>query len=297
MKAHEIIDRLASLDEQAPVEEPQVEPDVLPEEPAVEPREPAPRRGPRRDPYTVPPDFEPGQMPRPKAQDEGSDDMASIQSWLEATQQPIQDWEWDGSELRLLMDDGSTEVYTRPQLEQTGVFSGEMAMAESRHFTQEDVEAAANAALEHDDGEAPGPGPFGPPAEEVVVDGPPPDVEEFVSEAPPDEAAGVLDQLLGRASSAPASPEDGAGEAEVIHVEGDEAEELTAAVSDVVNAILGIVQKDSGEKTPDSEPDSEPKKKKSDDEKDDKPKKEKDEDEDDDEKPAKKDAKEDNEKE
>jgi hypothetical protein len=206
MKAYEIIDRLAALDEQAPVEEPQVEPAVTPDEPATEPAEPGPGRSP--DPYELPPDFEPGGLPHPKAE---QDDTAVISAWLEATQQPIQDWEWDGNELRLLLDDGSREVYTREQLEEIGVFGGELAFAES---------------------------------EETAAVEPPTDEDEDEPVAPPGEAAGVLDQILGRVPSGSASV--GEIEPEVIHIEGEEAEKLTQAVSDVVQAILGIVDKEFG---------------------------------------------------
>ena len=105
----DIIDRIASLDE-ATVAEPTVEPTEAP--PTERPTE-RPTRRPSRSPWTMPPDMEPGQEPRPKAEDES----AEIENWLEATEQPIRDWDWDGNELRLALDDGTTEVYSRGQLE------------------------------------------------------------------------------------------------------------------------------------------------------------------------------------
>lgn len=224
MNAHELIDRLAALDEAAaPVEEPVTEPGI--EEPQIEPdAPPAPRRG--GSPYELPPDFEPGQMPRPKAESE------AIDKWLQATQQPIQDWEWDGQHLRLLMDDGSTEVYSRRQLEQTGVFDqGELAFAESKHPIGEAEDDEKN---------------------EPVTDNteglpPMPDDDQEINdvaagEASPAEAAGTLDMILGRTavSAGPPLP----SEPEVINIEGDKAEQLAQAVGDVVQAILGIVSDD-----------------------------------------------------
>jgi hypothetical protein len=156
MNARDIIDRLATLDE-ATVAEPEVEPDVMPAEPSAPPAPSRPRREPAPDPWSVPPDFEPDQMPRPKAEDE----TESIESWLEATQQPIRDWEWDGQELRLLLDDGSTESYTRQQLDEIGVF-GQMAFAESEE----------------------------PPTELALDDRPP--------SGPDEDATGTLDAILGR---------------------------------------------------------------------------------------------------
>lgn len=222
MKAYQLIDRLASLDEAAPVEEPIVEPTEAP--PAERPRTPS--RRPSRDPFELPPDFEPGQMPRPKANDESE----QIGNWLKATQQPIQDWEWDGHELRMLMDDGTTEVYSRGQLEEAGVFAGETAFAESL----EDEGGA--------EGESLYPDPVGPDMETV-------DAAIAAEEVPNDEAAGTLDFILGRNSGgcecgAPA-PE--AAAAEIVPVEGEKAEELVQAVGDLVGAIIGLVGAGAGE--------------------------------------------------
>lgn len=222
MKAHEIIDRLALLDEQAPVEEPPVEPGIAPEEPATEPGDPGRRQSP--DPYELPPDFEPGGLPHPKAE---AHDSEAIRGWLEATQQPIQDWEWDGHDLRLLMDDGTTEIYNRGQLDQLGIFDGEMAFAESQDDASPD-EASAYPDIE----------------------GPDPDsVQSAIAaeEPDPNEAAGVLDQILGRVPCGSAPVGEIASEPEVIHIEGEAAEKLTQAVSDVVQAILGVVQGETGE--------------------------------------------------
>jgi hypothetical protein len=294
MKAHEIIDRLASLDEQTTTEEPAVDPGILPAERPTEPDRPAtPRRS--NDPYELPPDFEPGQMPRPKAEDESGD----IQGWLEATQQPIQDWDWDGQELRLMMDDGSTEVYSRQQLEEIGVFSGEMAfaMGESeedftgieqrakgliaqwvRYALRSNIDPKDKAAYQEWLSGQQQPthvlspqtwlGRFGRAQEDFQpdaennespygdVEGPDPESVQaaIAAEEPPNEAAGVLDQILGRTpssscASTEAEPMGDAGQ--VIPVEGEKAEELTQAVSDVVNAILGIVADVSGEEAPD----------------------------------------------
>jgi hypothetical protein len=208
MKAHQIIDRLARLDE-APVEEPQIEPDVAPTEAPPAPSRPSTR--PSSDPYELPPDFDPGQMPRPKAED---DEAAAINDWLEATQQPITDWDWDGTELRLLMQDGTTEVYTREQLDEIGIFSGEMAFAESQSGLFEDC------------GECP---------EDLTG-------EEFAAagpvDAPSGEATGVLDQILGRT---PCAAPSATTQTQTIQVDGEKAEELANAVTDVVQAIIGIV--------------------------------------------------------
>lgn len=245
MKAHELIDRLASrLDEQGPVEEPVIEPGTIPEEPEFAPdAPPAPRR--TRSPYELPPDFEPGQMPHPKAENDETD---SISNWLEATQQPVQDWEWDGHELRMLMDDGTTEVYSRRQLEEVGIF-GQAAFAESEesgafNFSPEDLES---------DGE------------ETIEENP-----VFGEPAPEENAAGTLDMILGRTPCSACSDTETemAAKPEVISVEGEKAEELTAALGDVVSAILGLVQGDEGfENKPEEEDDD------SDSEKDGKPKK------------------------
>lgn len=223
MKAYELIDRLASLDEAATVEEPVVEPETIPgQEPAL------PSRRPSRDPFSVPPDFEPGQMPRPKAQDESG----QISAWLSATQQPIQDWEWDGRELRMLMDDGSTEVYNRVQLEQSGVFDDSAAFAEA-------LEDLGMGGEGEGDGESLYPGMEGPDQETVQA--------AIADEQPSNEAAGVLDQILGRTSScgcAGGEPEMGG---EMVPIEGEQADNLVQAVSDVVSAIIGLVGGEGGE--------------------------------------------------
>lgn len=230
MNAREIIDKLARLDEQSPVEEPVVEPGVEPAEPDFpEPTEPTRRPGRRSNPYEMPPDFDPAVMPRPKAEE--IDDVEAIESWLEATQQPIDDWDYDGNELRLHMLDGTVEVYSRGQLEQAGVFADESALAMAESMAEDDF------------GETPEPIE----GEEVVVDGPPEDVEAFLSNADHDEAAGVLDQLLGRSCPNNEPAEDIEGEETVIHVDGEEAEELGQAVTDVVQAIIGIVKGAEGE--------------------------------------------------
>jgi len=223
--ARDIINRLAALDE-ATVAEPEVEPDVIPAEPAAPPAPSQPRPTPRHDPYTFPPDWdEPGQMPRPKAED----DTESIEGWLQATRQPITDWEWDGQELRLLMNDGSTEVYTHQQLSDIGVLNGEMAFAESQ------VSEECECEHEHEEGA-------------------------------PDEATGVLDAILGRAPC-PSSPQ----AEEMVQIEGEPAEKLAQAVSDVVTAILGIV--DQGGEAPEGGEKPEADKKPEDSDKDEKPSK------------------------
>lgn len=248
MKAYELIDRLASLDEASTVEEPVVEPETIPgQEPAL------PTRRPSRDPFSVPPDFEPGQMPRPKAQDESG----QISSWLSATEQPIQDWEWNGRELRMLMDDGSTEVYNRVQLEQSGVFDDSAAFAEA----MEDLADEGNGG-----GESLYPGMEGPDQETVQA--------AIADEQPSNEAAGVLDQILGRTSPSGgcAGGEPGMGASEVIPIEGEQADNLVQAVSDLVSAIIGVAGGGGGE-APDMDKSEDKEDDKSDDKKSDKPKK------------------------
>jgi hypothetical protein len=168
----------------------------------------------------VPPDWEPGTFPRPKAEDESE----AIESWLEATQQPIQDWEWDGSNLRLLLDDGSVETYTREQLDEIGVF-GQMAFAEG---IQEDDDHKGDEKGEEDEedredkegeesrsGEGPGESGF-----------------SFDGEAGPAEPVdSTISGILGN--------ESGEGEIEVI--QGEPANQLTQAVDNLVQAILGVV--------------------------------------------------------
>lgn len=217
MNARDIIDRLAALDE-ATVAEPEVEPDVTPAEPQAPPAPSRPRREPAPDPWSVPPDFEPGQMPHPKSED----DTESIQNWLEATQQPIQDWEWDGENLNLLMDDGSTETYTRQQLDEIGVFG--MAFAESKEDDEHGDESETGA-------------PTGLDGDFEVPDG----LEQSLEAGgePAENANGTLDAILGR-TPAEAAP-GGERETMVAHVEGEAAAELTQAVSGVVSAILGVV--------------------------------------------------------
>ncbi len=259
MQVHHLIDRLARLDEEAPVEEPAVEPGVAPEEPTVEPSDPG--RRPSRDPYELPPDFEPGGLPHPKAEAESE----AIRGWLEATQQPTQDWEWDGHELRMLLDDGTTEVYGRSQLDQLGIFSGEMAFAESEQtdnpkgpdmFSDDQAETETETDLV--------------PAE----NGP-------AGEHPGNEAAGVLDQILGRSPCGSAPVGEIAPEPEVIHIEGEAAEKLTAAVSNVVQAILGVVASgEAPDKASNKASDTDKSEDKSKDKKSDKSKSDKDKDED-----------------
>lgn len=223
MKAYQLIDRLASLDEAAPVEEPIVEPTEAP--PTERPRTPS--RRPSRDPFELPPDFEPGQMPRPKANDESE----QIGAWLQATQQPIQDWEWDGHELRMLMDDGTTEVYSRQQLEEAGVFVGETAFAEGLEGE------------EGEEGDSLYPDPEGPDMETV-------DAAISAEEVPQENASGTLDMILGRT---PTCGCDQGGEMpgemgmSAVAVEGDKAEELVQAVGDLVGAIIGLVGSGAGE--------------------------------------------------
>ncbi len=238
MNVRDLIDKLASMDE-ATIAEPEVDPDVAPpaERPAAPPAPSRPQTRPRPNPYSVPPDFEPGQMPRPKAQDESS----SIEEWLEATQQPIQDWEWNGQELNLLMDDGSTETYTRQQLDEIGVF-GQTAFAEAVEDPQtveDPPEDFGSTGME-----------FNPASVEQAAEGHGLDMPGEEGELDPelakhldidDEgggAEGTLDTILGRSGGGGAGLGD---EAEVIQVSGEAGNELTQAVSDVVSAILGAV--------------------------------------------------------
>jgi hypothetical protein len=237
MNVRDLIDKLASMDE-ATIAEPEVDPDVAPpaERPAAPPARPQPR--PRPNPYSVPPDFEPDQMPRPKAQDESS----SIEEWLEATQQPIQDWEWNGQELNLLMDDGSTETYTRQQLDEIGVF-GQSAFAEAVEDPQtveDPPEDFGSNGMEFDpaavEQAAEGHG-LDMPGEQGDLD---PELAKHLDIDDEGDAEGTLDTILGRTGGE--EGESGLGdEAEVIQVSGEAGSELTQAVSDVVSAILGAV--------------------------------------------------------
>ncbi len=172
-------------------------------------------------------------MPRPKSGDE----TESIQSWLEATQQPIQDWEWNGQELSLLMDDGSTETYTRQQLDEIGVF-GEMGFAESledENFDPQAVEAAAEGQDE----------PMGPPEPSSELD------PEMAQHLEMDDAGGTLDTILGRndvgvgAGGEPGEPEVTSASV-VIEVPPEDAAQT---VSDIISAILGVepAHKEGGE--------------------------------------------------
>lgn len=248
MNVRDLIDKLASMDE-ATIAEPEVDPDVAPptERPSAPPAPSRTQPRPRPNPYSVPPDFEPGQMPRPKAEDESS----SIEQWLDATQQPIQDWEWNGEELNLLMDDGSTETYTRQQLDEIGVF-GQMAFGEAvedpqtvedppenfggngMDFNPGSVEQAAEGhgmgldadGVEHGTGAN---------LDNIELD---PELAKHLDIDDEGGSAGTLDTILGRTGG----DEGGLGDdAEVVHVEGEAATELTQAVSDVVSAILGAV--------------------------------------------------------
>lgn len=222
MNARDIIERLAALDE-APAA-PEVEPDVAPDvDPDVAPSAPpAPRtpREPSPDPWTVPPDYEPGTFPHPKAGDESE----AIEGWLEATQQPIQDWEWDGENLRLLLQDGTVETYTRQQLDEIGVF-GEMAFAES---LKEDEDEGEKDGDKDEGGEEGG--------EAESSDEPPFGKEE--GGEPGEDAGGC-----------PGAPQDdtiaailGTADMNPEVVAGEPAQQLTQAVDQLVSAILGVVQ-------------------------------------------------------
>lgn len=218
MHPRDIIDRIASLDE-ATVAEPTTEPTEAP--PTEIPTE-RPSRRPSRSPWTMPPDMEPGQEPRPKAEDEA----AEIEGWLEATEQPIRDWDWDGNELRLALDDGTTEVYTRGQLEEIGVFGGQMAFAESEE-------------PDNDQGLPPMPD-----DDQAINDFATGEGEAMVAageDEPKMDADGTLDMILGRTPT-PAEPAAGGeGTIEVIQIDGSQAGEIMGAVSDLVKAIIGTV--------------------------------------------------------
>jgi hypothetical protein len=266
MHASEIISRLLG---EATTVEPEVEPSVAPPETSPPPaRRSAP--APTRDPWSVPPDWEPGPMPRPRAEDESG----AIESWLQATQQPIEDWEWDGENLRLLLDDGSTEAYSRAQLDEIGIF-GQQSFAESEEPSFVTDQGQGTGAMLS-------PMELSPElSQHLEIDGP---GEE--------DATGTIDALLGRTSGGN-EPAGSLGQEEVIQVEGEPAEQLTQAVSDVVSAILGVVQTASGgevpaigdesgaESEPDDEGDNKPPKKKKDGKKEEKSKKDDDDKEDD----------------
>lgn len=283
MKPHILIDRLAALDE-AEIAEPEVAPGV--DEPATEPQR-APSRAPRRDPFELPPDFEePDKLPHPKSE---GDESESIRAWLEATQQPIQDWDWDGTKLSLMLDDGSTEIYDRRQLEELGIFDTgqEMAFAESRYFTMEEVRAAGENFMKEN------PNLVGPDGGTGAMLDNEPDLGELgrflddenapesmsgedLSQAEPigDDATGTLDMILGRTPCSGASVAAGP---EVIELDGDAAEEIGTAVGDLVGAILGVVGGKGGGNEPEKKDDSKADKKddKEGSKKKDKPKKEK----------------------
>lgn len=230
MNAREIIERLAALDE-APVAEPETAPDIA--EPEVEPSAPPapsrPSREPSPDPWTVPPDYEPGEFPHPKA----GDDTEAIQSWLDATQQPIQDWEWDGQMLKLLMLDGSVESYTREQLDEIGVL-GQMAFAEGlEDFKGESDDDEPKG--EADDAEPKGEDDDAPECPSEGADGPPGGED-------------IIGGILGTAAPGP----------DVEVVQGGPAEKLTQAVDDVVQAILGVVSQVAAGAPVDGEVEGEP---------------------------------------
>jgi len=122
--------------------------------------------------------------------------------------------------LRLLLDDGTTEIYSRQQLDQVGIFDGEMAFAESEESSSEC------------------------PCSQGV---------------PEEKPLSVLDQILGRSPCDSSTPDELSAGPEVINIEGENAEKLNTAISDIVNAIMGIV---GGETAPEekSEEDQEAKK-------------------------------------
>lgn len=123
-RAQQIIEELAALIE-APVEEPVVEPEI--DVPTERPSAPPPQRERRPAPWRIPPDMEPDTFPRPKAEDQ---EAHQIERWLQVTQQPLDDWEWDGQTLTLMLRDGNVETYDRRQLEEIGILS--QAFAESK---------------------------------------------------------------------------------------------------------------------------------------------------------------------
>lgn len=224
MNARQIIDRLAALDEASPapdIAEPEVDPGIAPpqrepdRDPGVDPN----------DPWGVPPDFDPETFPPGKAED----DEGAIESWLQTTQQPVRDWQWDGQVLKLLLNDGTVESYSREQLDAAGVF-GEMSFAESVQEAEDEEK--------EDEGEEK--------EEEESAEGEDDKPEEGHEEPDGDEAppfGGENEdgpELLGGGDDVQGILGNEGGEA--IEVQGPPAEQLAQALGDVVQAILGIVQ-------------------------------------------------------
>lgn len=242
MHPRDIIERIAALDE-ATVAEPTVEPTEAP--PTERPTE-RPSRRPSRSPWTMPPDMEPGHEPRPKAEDQSE----QIESWLQATQQPVRDWDWDGNELRLALEDGTTEVYTAGQLQEIGIFDGQTAFAES----EEGLPFSPDSEFLDGGGEEPcGEG------EAMVAMGADEPKES-------DDSHGTLDMILGRTPT-PAAEIGGEEAVQVVQIDGDHAEDVIDAVSDLVKAIIGAASgSEEGEepKDDDSGADKKPKDKKED---------------------------------
>jgi len=261
-----VVDRLAALDEAGglagpPVEEPPVEAPPV-EAPPVEAPPVEPDIDPNN-PWAVPPDLAPEELPGTKAEDEDQ----AIESWLTATEQPARDWEWDGQRLRLLLNDGSTEVYSREQLEEIGVFGAEIEEPPVEPPTPPVRIKPPGVAPDPDDPNPaptpdwnPGvsldrefPNPWSPdepgisPYAKLYSESEDDDDEDdghekhepddtaetgdFAEPEPvPDDVAGILG--------------DAGGEIEVIS--GEPEERLATAVGDVVQAILGIVQQAKG---------------------------------------------------
>ena len=172
-------------------------------------------------------------MPKPKAEDDS--DTEAIEQWLAVTQQPMADWDWNGQELRLQMTDGSTETYTRQQLEQAGVF-GEMSFAESQEDDKDDDEGknegdgSEGAFGGDDEGEGS--------KEEgedklITLDGGTMTPGETCSSGQDMTIRGILGVTPGEGGDAGAEPE-------------APAERLAHALDDVVSAILGVVSDATG---------------------------------------------------
>jgi hypothetical protein len=179
------------------------------------------------------------------------DDMVAIRDWLSATQQPMKDWEWDGENLRVLLDDGSVETYDRQQLDKAGVFGGSdaMAFAESKEEAEDEAEEEAEIESSLDNEE-----------EETE--------EEEEEETEREEKFAIKDQdegdefsvTSGPSSFEPSDPVSGpegcsgldATMCGIMGVEGspeeapeaDPAEKLTQAISDMAQAIMGLVGTD-----------------------------------------------------
>ena len=244
VNARDIIERLAQLDESPGVETAPT-PTTLPNLPKPTTRPgttPAPRPNPRphrpHDPYENPKVDAP-----PKARN--NDEITAISEWLAVTEQPMQDWEWDGSNLRILMKDGSVETYDRAQLEDAGVFASSFSESvEDDEENESDEENKIEDELDSEDDES----------EEEQEE------ETSIRDQEPGEEFEVTP---GPSNIVPLTPGTGAnacsgldatmcgilGMDATTGIEGEDPspeQKLSQAVSDMAQAIIGIVGGDTG---------------------------------------------------